>query len=124
MGIYNGFDQYWQLERHYGVKRSVLHEKVIGLGYKKVTSSRTAEELVELLHRHERGQVCYDRYTDQQLLHASQGTEWAIKAKADGTIPYTKRIRLINGLQKADTIGSSFTRFVDLPPELRIKVYQ
>lgn len=117
-------NNYWSLKTYTRANKQYLIRHLATLGYDKVHPSRTTAQLNEILHRHKRGQVCYDQYTDQKLVDLSRGTAWAVKAKTDGTLPHATRLRVVNSLQHADNRGSTFDRFLSLPPELRVKVYE
>ena len=120
----NELDHYWKLKTYTIIRRSSVHGLVVELGYDNVNSTRPQAELINILDRHERGQVVYDQFPDQKLVDLADGTGYEEKVKRNWSLPYAKRLRLIEALQKADTRGSSFERFLELPAELRAKVYE
>lgn len=123
VGIFNAFNDYWKLNDYNGVVRRDLRARVIALGHPRVSPTRSVHELVQLLHRHERGQPCWDDYTDRELVIYSRGKECAVELRKNGKLVSADRLKVINALEHLDTRGCSFDRFRDLPPELRTKVY-
>lgn len=83
------------------------------------TVGSSKERVIHLLHRAEQGLPSYDRLSQEQL-----------RTIADRRCPNRPgprrngRRELIASLEKADLDGQKFRRFMDLPPELRVRIYE
>lgn len=106
-------DDYWKLRSNGTFSRSELH---LRLGERGFVYSPNApnKRLRELLSRVERGLLCYDGCHTSELLRfcRDRGLKQTSNAKAT----------VIQTLEEADE-AFTFSRFMDLPSELRVRVY-
>lgn len=89
------------------------------LGYKP-RSGLSTYDLVQLLRHHWSGHLCYDKCSDEELQRFIRDRGLRCTRKKTGR---NARSRLVDHLISADT-RRSFTRFSELPAELRVHVYQ
>lgn len=124
MDISNELNRYWRLHDYSSLDKESLSTRVMALGTDQANLPGTRSQLVEILERHERGQICYDRYSDQQLEDLSRSIGWAVRPLADGLLWYWTHLRLIEALQEADDDGRVFGKILSLPAELRLQIYE
>lgn len=105
------FNEYWELASYKGISTCQLAAKASTLGYADHTTRPT---LVKIMHRAEKQLVCYDACTTQEL------QKFARARRLPGS---WKRSLLERRLKAADG-EATFPRFLDLPAELRNRVYQ
>lgn len=126
MTISNGFDSYWKLDTYDELTKDTIYRRLQALGLDKVSLSRTKADLVTILHRHDSGRICFDRYTDAELW--ARGLQYRrehnVVRNRDNTISHAARVRLIKFLEEQDDAKYTFKRFLDIPPELRNRVYE
>lgn len=76
------------------------------------------DRVMNLLYRAERGLLSYGYYTKANL------QVFVEDRRLQDTIPATAtKSEMIAGLEKADD-DATFSRFVELPPELRVRIYE
>ena len=127
MTISNSYDNYWKQQDSYDIlSRIALYNRLLSRGFYKVKASRSKAEFTSILRRHDSGRTCYDKYSDEELVHRVNIVQPSRKASllSDGTLFHAKRLRFIRLLEKNDDDSTIFHRFLDLPAELRNRVYE
>ncbi|KAK5127360.1 hypothetical protein LTR85_006699 [Meristemomyces frigidus] len=108
------YDEYWRLSDYHRTTVDQLRHRLERKGYL-IKKSASKAELIVITHRDDCGQFCYDNCTETELslFARDRGISLACaKAKS------TRAARLIN----ADS-ERTFRRLLDLPAELRNRIY-
>lgn len=126
--ISNQFDQYWSLDRYDELSYSELLQQMQDQGIN-ITRNYCSDKkkLVKVYHRYQRGQICYDQYSDRQLAYSSNSSCFKRDFNDLGTDRlYSDRDRngIIQEFQRKDNRGSTFAKFMELPAELRLFVIE
>ncbi|USW58434.1 hypothetical protein Slin15195_G117530 [Septoria linicola] len=110
-------DAYWRLGTYETKSRSVLLQELQAKGYT-FRSGISKSELVEVQQRLDRGLLHYGdkRITDKELLHFTENRR-LLKPTANN------RKAMVSVLMGGDETRV-FERFVELPPELRERIYK
>ncbi|KAM3420551.1 hypothetical protein BST61_g3814 [Cercospora zeina] len=108
----------WKLVRDERLNRSGIRSEMRAAGYP-VKSMGTKEELLQKYIRWQRGLLNYDRCTPAELRRfcterGLTSSQTAAKLHVSG---------LVRKLYEADD-GETFNRFLDLPAELRVHIYE
>ena len=110
---------YWELDchTHTSVLQAITTLKKRNIPFK--TSWRKAA-LLDVLMRSDRGLCSYDRYSVQELrlFCQSRGISLSTEEKTKNKL----KANVIGALEQADE-DATFSRFLDLPLELRLQVY-
>ena len=99
-------------------------DELKGLGFDKVRRSHNNDQLSSILKRHESGAVCFEKYSDNELWDKADGHMTYDLFFGGNTLSYANRLRLIERLQEQYDHNRNFRRLLDLPPELRRRVYE
>ncbi|PPJ51337.1 hypothetical protein CBER1_08618 [Cercospora berteroae] len=115
----DGLDSYWRMDSYAGVADSVLAKQLRKAGYKISRSPRpTKEALVARYQRIDKGLLCYDTCSVEELRAFAEARGLQIDNSRR-----RKRTRLVETLEKVDS-KRPFHRFMDLPAELRVSIYE
>lgn len=83
------------------------------------TAGSKKERVIRLRHRADRGLPSYDRTNNKELRNIAS-RRWPNSS----TLNETSRRELIEMMEQADEEGQKFGRFLELPPELRVRIYE
>ena len=97
------------------VKNAALRSELQGIGYKPKKSASRADLVALLKHAH-LGHICYDNCAFDELKRFALDRGLVSKKAGPASA------RLVSLLLKAD-MNPTFNRFSDLPPELRVRIY-
>ena len=111
-------DLYWRLTTSGQCKetKQQLADRLVKAGYE-VKKSLNHDELFQLVQRMELGGLCYDKFTQLELKQCAVDRGLVAANKSP-----TKRW-LVDRLMGADK-RRTFSKFVELPPELRKTIYE
>ncbi|KAF2766410.1 hypothetical protein EJ03DRAFT_178933 [Teratosphaeria nubilosa] len=111
-------DDYCRLGTYGSWTATQLRSHLASVGYD-VPKSTTKKDLVAMMQSKDCGPMCYDQCTHKELVKFAASRRIDISATKETT---TNRRRIIRTLVQAD-VERTFDRFMDLPPELRSRVY-
>lgn len=116
---YGNYD--WRLDDYHEITKAEVYQQIQGLGYKRVKEYKKKAVLATTLNRPHRGLMCYDKCIHEELMELcrSRGLDSiqiSSKPNADPREPY------MIALEHQDD-NQQFTKFLDLPAELRRTVY-
>lgn len=125
MTISNELDKYWRLDTYDDTKKSQVFERVKAIGYMRARKTFPKSCLVALLQQHDRGFICYDKFSQLELQQFARNRKLPRHGHhRDGfhTTGFEIRRLLISDLEKSDR-QCTFPRFLELPAELRNLIY-
>ena len=114
----DGLDAYWRLDSYQRVTNHILISELRRAGYAVRSAQMNKATLSLLLQQTDKRLLCYDACSSQEL-------EGFVKARGLQVKP-SKRIehtRLIETLEQGDA-ELSFDKLMDLPAELRVRIYE
>ncbi|KAK3722724.1 hypothetical protein LTR37_002295 [Vermiconidia calcicola] len=117
------FDSYWRLGEYTDVDRRLLRSRIISAGYKDVSGNMLKAHLVVKAQRLDRGWIIYQNCTDQELATFLRERRLERPGTEDSSSVVEWRNSKIRLLCRADA-ELEFNRFLDLPAELRKRVYE
>ncbi|KAK3702019.1 hypothetical protein LTR37_015133 [Vermiconidia calcicola] len=116
-------DFYWRLGNYGNVHKEVLRSRLIAAGYKDVRGKMAKDDLVVKAQRLDRGWIIYQNCTDLDLATFMR-ERGLMRPETWQPISWSERREsIIRFLCRADA-ELKFNRFVDLPAELRKRVYE
>lgn len=120
----NSYGFYWRLNEDYGSTTN-MRSKIRERGYVTEVKKLEKGDLVKLLQRQDRGLPCYDRCSDKELKRFTTARNLQCYLESNKSEQMSKLLRdlAIQTLTEADD-NPSFNKFMDLPPELRIRIYE
>lgn len=110
-------DEYWKIENWNHYSNSRLRNELRSRNYK-VTSSANNTRLLQAVSRYQRGLLSYHVCSIKEL--KTFCSRRGIQMPTDG---HTSKNELVAMLEDADE-AFQFSRFLDLPPELRLQVFE
>ena len=128
MDVSDCFDDYWKL-KHYDSHKLILHSLIQDLGYVRAKPTLPKERLSKIVQRRARGLLCYDRCTHDELktFIAARNIQLpksrARAAMDPSSLVTAECVRMIKKLEAEDE-KLEFNKFLDLPPELRSRIYE
>ena len=119
----SGYNRYWQFQHDSMNNKRDMLEKVKLLGYNNVKVSFSKVDLCKYMSRPDRGLLCYEHCTDEELRAFAIARN--VRCHIPGKRPPVEgdRRRTIETLMYDDD-HPLFTRFLELPPELRNCIYE
>lgn len=125
MTISNEFDEYWKLDTYENLTKPQILERLKAIGHTTVRNSWTKRALATVPQRHDRGFMCFDKYSpidlhefarNRNLSRREHHRNW-FHAATDKNLG-----SLIQDLEQSDRQWI-FPRFTELPAELRRIIY-
>lgn len=113
-GTSSGYDDYWRLPTHSRATAIDLRDFLLGKGYD-VKKSDPKYKLIELRQRVHCGRVCYDSCSLVELTNFARDRGVDLRGA-------TAKKAIIVALNRADN-AQTFDGFMQLPPELRNRIY-
>lgn len=110
-------DTYWRLETHDSTSVESLREQLKSVGWKPEAVFYKFE-LIEFVHRLERGFLCYESCTTDELVQFARAHRIEIQDPEN-----RERESLVQVLEEADEYAS-FEKLFDLPAEMRNRIYE
>ena len=121
MYLDGAFDRYWRLDERHQSSVS-LRDELSAFGFTSTELRIPNYRLQDLLRRVHQGLLCYQRCTEQELLKFARDRNIPQRMSKTWRSDTPKDI-LVKLLEHADE-QLSFTKFLDLPPEVRVRIYE
>jgi hypothetical protein len=121
----NSYDFYWRLHENYGNSIAAMREKVEAQGYEIDTKKFKKPDFVKLLQRQDRGLLCYNKCSNKELEIFATARKVTCYIDSNRSKRVSKLLRdlTIETLMEADEVPR-FEKFLDLPIELRTRIYE
>ena len=113
---------YWQLQSYNDTHKIIMFSEVKAWGCKRAKESHSRSSLAEILQRRDRGLVCYDKCLGRELEVFLKARQVCPQRPARKTAD-AHRLAMIKALEQDDE-AQKFERFLELPAELRKRIYE
>ena len=120
----SSYDRYWRVSEGYG-SVAAMRAKLGVRGYILEPQIPDKTNLIRLLQRQDRGLMCYNRCSDTELKSFATARKVPCYLESNKSAQMSKLLRAltIQTLTEADD-NLQFEKFLDLPPELRKRIYE
>ena len=117
------YDRYWRLDDHTQQNKCSMRDKIHALGYSNVKDRLTKKDLSTYLERQDKGLLCYEKCSNDEIRAFANARDILCWVGDDDLALPDQRSLTIDALMEDDG-DPRFSKFLDLPAELRQRIYE